>query len=121
MSGAGFPRKLPFGRHDTVDDHLEEPGDTGSLEDLAAVAARRHHRAPEAAFAGHLDEPYGSVVHLDAVAPQQLDDEVVLAGSEPVDGLRVRWVVHRALRDGDRPRREEGPHAVGRAACRRRT
>ncbi len=42
-------RRLPpqptFGRDETVDDHLEELGDACSHEDLAAVAARRHHRA----------------------------------------------------------------------------
>ena len=74
---------------------------------LADTTRRRRPRSSR-----HLDEPYGSVVHLDAVTLEQLDDEAVLAGTEPVDSRCDRRVVHRTFRDGDRARCKEGPHAV---------
>ena len=74
--------------HDAVDHVLEELIDPGRDKHVAAVRARRDDGPAQPLFARRLGEPDRALVRLDALLADQLENPVVLARAQRVDGLR---------------------------------
>ena len=68
VSGCGLPRRSSVGGDDTVDAHLEQVGDAGRGEHLAAVGAGRDDRPPQPGVARGPQVGHRARVRLDALA-----------------------------------------------------
>ena len=89
MSGAGLPRRCSRSATIAVDPHLEQIGDAGRLQHLAAVGAGGDDRAPQAGVTRRLHEPHRALVGLDASRVDHRQDELVLAVTEAGDRVGV--------------------------------
>ena len=122
VSGAGFPFRCSRRGDDPVDAHLEQVGDSGGLEHVAAVRARGDDRAAQARLARGAHVAHRARRRRSTpCAADQREHELVLAVAEPVDRVSRR-ADRPALPRAARSRARRGTSARRRsAACRRRT
>ena len=110
--GGGLAVQVLLGDRHPVHPELEEVGQPGHLEHLPGVGAGGHHGPVQPGLLDRLQVPDRAVVHLDAVLADLLEQQLVLAVAQAVDGLGGRRVVGRALGQGDAARGQEVPDPV---------
>jgi hypothetical protein len=94
VSGAGFPRRCS---HAAVDHRLEQIVDARRDEDVTTVLARGDDRPVQARLPNRTDIEHRACVCLDAAAPDQRHDELVLPVAQADDGLGARRIARVAL------------------------
>jgi hypothetical protein len=80
-------------QRDTIHPPFEVPAQVGHLQDGGGVGARGHHDAAQPGGAGELDVLHRVRVDLDAVAFDQLQQQLILAVADAPHGLRVGRIV----------------------------
>lgn len=111
--GARFAREPPFGGDDTVDAYVEEGLRSHRAKDVPAVGAGGDDRCPQPVLPDGLDVAQRPVVGLDPVRADHVEEQLVLAVAQAVDGLAVGRVLGSSFGELDAARGEEGADTVG--------
>src|SRR6266540_1320388 len=98
--------------HNAVNALVEELGDPGTLQHVAAVRARGDNRAAQARGASRAHVAHRALVRLYALAANHLQNDLILEVSETADRLRAGRIARCSVRELDSARREEGAYAV---------
>ena len=113
VSGAGLPCRCSRSRDHAVDPGLEQVVDARRDQDVAAVGAGRHDGAAQARVPDGLDVADRALVRLDSLGADHLQQELVLAVAQAVDGRGVGGIIRVALGQLDAPGGQERPGTVG--------
>ena len=92
VSGAGLPARCSRSASDAVDYDFEELGDAGRNQDVTSVGAGGDDGAPQPGAECGPEVADRALVGLHAVLADQLEEQLVLAVAQPVDGFPVRRI-----------------------------
>src|SRR5260370_5947749 len=95
-----------------VDLRIAQAIQSGGSQYLGAGPARGHDGHLEGCLPGRVQVPDGSFVCLNPMRADQVKEELVFAIAEAVDGVGLRRIVLRALRQSDIARREKRPDSL---------
>ena len=110
--GLGFALQ-PLGLGDRpVHDDLEAPEHAGGLEHIGRIRRARHDGDLGAPLGERVEEPHRTRVGLDALVPQHLAEDGVLAIPESAHGLGIGGIAGFALRQVDAARGEQVGHPL---------
>ncbi len=96
-----------------VNTPLDELLEARHVQHILGVGARRNDEAAQTGFLSGFEVAPRVVEHLDAVVLDRLDQQLILAIANAIDGVRVRLVVGFPVGEVDTPRMQEVAHPVG--------